>query len=595
MPEKFLFLQGARHTCDAGNGATDAAQRLVQMACLLEKLIGHILARPFKTGIRFEGSGQLGIQEAAKFIQNKFSSPKEYEIDGESYTAKPTHATDNDISKFDAHIGDFHHGIVWEIMESLLDMTDDFTRNLYGCYRYAYDHRELVTAAGNIISKMLPSGASITTVFGFLLHETYIEAINSLHQEDWGTYGYVWYTIMGDDFVGSTDDIRVRESADAIYKAVGCELKSDSYYVKIDRNENPIAAIEFLGTLVYLNCPRVYTVPRGNFWYTEEAFAAGRQNLDNIIRQEIEYQCTDPSEIELHFASFNGKMRNFIDMRFFEHLFNYVMLNNQGLKLRSWLGERVVPESPVLHRLVRYEYENNIPEPTEHGKIIDRRQCEVAGPELTALMIEAILIIEQNTDMNLSGLIEWMTHYTKNTRKIKKLVQKVIPDSKDKFDLSIDEDYEKFQNFAKKLIHELGVGFFYAPALFLGTPQEVENQLAEAEASISEETELIEAVTEKRVTKSKIKGKIQGLQKLTRNVLGLGVQDPFGQKALVATGILDTRRDERAWRAMKPIAQEKLRQVFFEITRIELEDMVQEVIDSEKFEEDILAEIKSLT
>lgn len=392
-PEPFIFIQGARYT---GDGESEGQQRLVQQSPANEKLIGHILAYPFKKAIRKPGSGQLGIQQASldmrEMARGNYSNFRKN-------APSPKYFMENDVSQWDAHINDYQVDLFRIICERVLDMSDEFTRRVVETYFDCFDQRYLVTGVGGVKTRMLPSGCAITTVFAFCIHQTYVrfgdmkfccpDASSIEQYENCEKFGIVSLGLQGDDLWALTNDIGVRETLIGVYSLFGAKMKEGSRYGSLSE-ENP--CMVFLNELVHLkeDVPNV-VVPRWNMFYSETADQNFRtMDINRTLYDEITSKVPHVTPVELTFARFVGKMRRYADMPFFEYLTkklwtglskNGKVFRQKGMfDLRSWLGERIFSEDePVIKLLAKFEA-NYLPEdkrrPDElEVRMFDRQEC----------------------------------------------------------------------------------------------------------------------------------------------------------------------------------------------------------------------------
>lgn len=382
-PEPFIFLQGARYT---GDGLTEGQQRLVQQSPANEKLLGHIIAYPIKQYIRYPGSGQLGIQQASVDIRemaagnyNNFRETSE----------KPKFFMENDVSRWDAHIGDYQFALFERIIRSVYDMTDPFTASVVDTYFRCMDLRYLVTGVGGIKTRMLPSGCANTTTFAFIIHEVYIRmgdiafcAPRSKTIKGYlasKTVGITSLGLQGDDLWALVNDIGVRDTLISIYELFGCKMKEGSRFGSLD-DEDP--CMVFLNELIHLtkDVPNV-VVPRWNAFYSESADQNFRTiDMDRGLYSEITSKVPHVTPVELTFARFVGKMRRYAQMEFFKWFIRRIWSGSikdgkytrlRGMfDLRSWLGERMFSNDDIVVKALE-DLENN------HLAIDKRRPAEL--------------------------------------------------------------------------------------------------------------------------------------------------------------------------------------------------------------------------
>lgn len=380
----FVFLQSARYT---GDGDIEGSQRLVQEAPANEKLIGHILTYPLKRYIRYEGSGQLGIQQATVDIKAMVRGEYSNFRDG---APKPTGFMESDVSKWDAHNQDFQANMFFEIIETVYDMEDEYTSKVVNNYKRAFDSRYLVTFVGGVFTRMLPSGSSITTAFAFIIHEIYILMADIMFCAPKAKtlkgyltskkFGIVSLGLQGDDLWALVADLGVQETLAYVYSIFGCKMKEGSRCGTLD---DPDACMVFLNELIVLNqdIPNII-IPKWNFFYSESADQNFRTlGIDRHLMTEVLSQVAHPTTVELTFARFVGKLRRFVNSESFEFMMRKLFfIKNSQFKLRSWLGERVFsPEDRVVSYLRELE-ETHLPKDDqwpadEEIRRGDRHEC----------------------------------------------------------------------------------------------------------------------------------------------------------------------------------------------------------------------------
>jgi len=380
----FVFLQSARYT---GDGDTEGSQRLVQEAPANEKLIGHILTYPLKRYIRYNGSGQLGIQQATVDIKAMVKGEYSNFRDG---APKPTGFMESDVSKWDAHIQDFQANLFFDIVETVYDMEDDFTSKVVNNYKRAFDARYLVTLMGGVFTRMLPSGSSITTAFAFIIHEIYILMADIMFCAPKvktvkgylasKKFGIVSLGLQGDDLWALVADLGVQEALAHVYSLFGCKMKEGSRCGTLD---DPDACMVFLNELIVLNkdVPNII-IPKWNFFYSESADQNFRTlGIDRHLMAEVINKVAHPTTVELTFARFVGKLRRFIDSESFEFMMRKLFfLKDSQFKLRSWLGERVFSSDDRVVSYLRELEETHLPKEDqwpedEEIRRGDRHEC----------------------------------------------------------------------------------------------------------------------------------------------------------------------------------------------------------------------------
>lgn len=398
----FLFIQQSRTTgdgsTDGGENAEDGRQRLVQAAPIVEKYIGHLLAYVFKAFIKAPLlSGQKGIQEVSRQLKHLAQSPICTDKISETYVAYW------DVSRWDtAQTDEAMERGFFSVARLVLDLDDPFTRDLFNKYYAAYGGRTLLTAMGQLRSKFLPSGSSITTVSAFINHEKQLLLMDRLSVALRGEKLFIEIGLQSDDlvaFVRNWDD-----KAEAIVKDVydrhGCLIKGEALVKPLS---DPQCMCVFLNEGIRLSDdPEVDNNAKGPKWslfYAESQRQKIRgANIDRMLLEEVNRKVAHPSPTELTFVSFCSKMDRFANMPFYTSLLKQILGRTQ-IPLHSWLGERVCPESPTLKRLREWEEADDVFWPSEAQRALDRRQeTWMLGTELGEALSVLWLVSTVSTD-----------------------------------------------------------------------------------------------------------------------------------------------------------------------------------------------------
>lgn len=399
--EGFIYFQQSRATGDGaglyeGSDASFGQQRLVQAAPLSEKIIGHILAYPFKGYIKCPLlSGQNGIQQASRNLKAACQ-----EIIGRG-EAGSFGVLDYDVSQWDVAQRNerIERGFI-AVCRRVFDDECEFTTRVLSVYETMHNNRRLVTGVGQIRSTFLPSGSSITTVCAFVNHEIQISVVNGYgrrYRDD--TDLFVEVGLQGDDNISivykytQADGERIAY----IYSLYGSLIKGGEIAY------SPMDDIDCHG--VFLNeAVRVRdpideetnpVFPRwGLFWAENKMDQQRGANIDRQLLEEIQSRVPHPTETELTFASFMAKMDRFKHMGFHEDLLKWI-LRRSVYPMSSWLGERVCPNSFTVAVIKRLEEEKGIEWPALEIRANDRREEVWANGDELADMLSIMWMLQE--------------------------------------------------------------------------------------------------------------------------------------------------------------------------------------------------------
>lgn len=397
----FIFFQQARTT---GDGAglyeeSDVAfgqQRLVQAASLFEKLIGHILAYVFKLYVKEPLlSGQNGIQQVSselkRLCQEKISLGQEADFG----------VLDYDVSQWDvAQIDERMKRGFFAVCNLIFDKDDEFTARLLSVYETQYFNRRLVTGVGQIRSNFLPSGSSITTVCAFVQHLIQVGVVNEYGKQfrD-GSNLFYEVGLQGDDNISIVNRYTEEdgERLAHIYALYGCTIKGGE--IAYSPLSDPDCAGVFLNEAIRVRDPvNVYMnakFPKWNLFWAENRMDAARgPNIDRMLLDEIKTRVPHPTETELTFVSFMSKMDRFATMPFYKPLLTWI-LRKSKYPMRSWLGERVCPESHTVSVLMEMEKAKGIEWPSIEMRANDRREELWANGDELADMLSILWMLQE--------------------------------------------------------------------------------------------------------------------------------------------------------------------------------------------------------
>lgn len=373
----FLFIQQSRATGDAGSGKegdSGGRQRLVLAAPNEEKVLGHILAYPFKVYIKAAPfSGQRGIQSVSRNVKSKCQSLIAELGSGVSdYWIGDYDVSDWDAAQIDAVMRDDF----FAVCELVLDDEDAFTSKVLSAYQTQYFNSTFLTAFGQIKTEFLPSGSSITTVSAFVNHEKKIRLVDKLVTKDRGYPLFVEYGLQGDDNIA------------IYYKPTPAALKRleevyEAYYCKLKNGITMMSLIEEDASAVFLNeAIRVRNpvdeddngrFPRWGLFWAENYRDVSAPNIDRMLYDEVTKSVPHPTETELTFVSFVSKMDRFKSMPFYDTLLAWIRKRSK-YPMRSWLGERVAPNSFTTKRLSELEISEGVLLPEPSVRAMDRRE-----------------------------------------------------------------------------------------------------------------------------------------------------------------------------------------------------------------------------
>lgn len=391
-----LFIQGARWTGDGG--IEEGQQRLVQQDSAAYKLPGHLLAKPFKDYIQSRpGSGQRGIQEASRHIKNMMNgevSDKEY-----NPSLTPQFFVDWDISQWDAAmITETVSEFFFDIIELALDLDDDHTRSVFETVKKGFDNRYLLTHLGWIRPRMWPSGHSCTTIMAFIIHEFIVELIEIRHRRELKSPLIVDFGLQGDDLWAclSTWSDETEALIKDTYARFNCLVKGQ---IRISAISDDDCHLVFLNEAVSKNPERDnFIFPRWNFFMAEsQSDLLSYASLDRNLRMEIESLVAHPSPKELRFASFASKFDRLVNQPFYNFLLKKVW-KGKNFFLPSWVGERVLPNSPTRLLLQELEHEIGINQPDSITCALDREEeTWLTSTELAELTSALMIASELQT------------------------------------------------------------------------------------------------------------------------------------------------------------------------------------------------------
>jgi hypothetical protein len=228
------------------------------------------------------------------------------------------------------------------------------------------------------------------------------------------------------------------------------------------------------------------------------------------------------------------------------------MRENKGMKLRSWLGERVCPQSEIISYLRAYESSVGIIEPSEKQKIIDREQRDIPEPSAIALAFAAALILHKYELDDLGIDLKRFYAYTRSTKKIRPLVEKVIPDPHQR-----TSDDEKIEQLTAELT--IAITSYFDTACETISQEEID-KLDEAK-DLSDDIEEEEIKTPKKRKSTSFPADASLLKKL---LAGLQ-ENPFEVKARFADAIVDCV-SRGVYHQMRPMHQIKLEEAFEALT-----------------------------
>ena len=373
----FLFIQQSRATGDAGAGKEGdggGRQRLVLAAPNEEKVIGHILAYPFKAYIKAPPfSGQRGIQSVSRNVKSECQALiAELGERAQDYWIGDYDVSDWDAAQIDAVMRDDF----FAICELVLDDEDIFTRKVLSVYQTQYFNSAFLTAFGQIKTEFLPSGSSITTVSAFLNHEKKIKLVDKLVTQDRGYPLFYKYGLQGDDNIAIyyKPDEAALARLEQVYTAYYCKLKNGINMTSLADND---AAAVFLNELILVrsdvesdtNC----RFPRWNLFWAENYRDVSSPNIDRMLYDEVTRNVPHPTETELAMVSLVSKLDRFLAMPFYDTLVAWIRKRSK-YPMRSWLAERVAPKSATVLRIAELEQKEGINLPEPSVRAMDRRE-----------------------------------------------------------------------------------------------------------------------------------------------------------------------------------------------------------------------------
>lgn len=426
--EGYLFIQGARYTGDGGYTSDSTKltgqQRLVGQAPAREKLDGHIISEAPKAFFKIPpGSGQRGIQAVTRHIKDVFQGKaKPYFRDREIVAVGSA-----DISKWDtAQTDEFSRVGFFDFMQRVCDPNCEFTMGVLRNYQEAYFGRMLWTAMGFIQPDMLKSGASITTVLAFVHHTLLMYTFDYLVLERTGDYALADFGLQGDDQWAAYiqwNDV-VKGCLEEVYSAFNCVVKGD-LRIRYLHEEDP--TIVFLNECIYLTDERPNVVfPKWNFFYAETMNDRIRGvNIDRMLLAEVRSRVAHPSPVELLFVSYLSKMDRFRQMPYYRFLLNWTR-KRSSIGIRSWIGERVAPESETLELLKSLEDAENIHHPGDIVAACDRQEDTWLGAKEIGQLVASLWICAESCSSSKKE-IRRLIRYGRGFGKPWKRAGKVVP------------------------------------------------------------------------------------------------------------------------------------------------------------------------
>lgn len=397
----FIYFQQSRATGDGGglyeeSDSSFGQQRLVQAAPLCEKVIGHILAYPFKGYIKGPLlSGQNGIQMASRNLK---ALCQEIISAGD---AGHFGVLDYDVSKWDVAQRDerIERGF-FAVCDLVFDKEDEFTSRVLAVYKAMHQNRRLVTGVGQIRSTFLPSGSSITTVCAFINHEIQILVTNEYCRPFHNGDDLFWEVgLQGDDNISIVQDYTPEdgERIAYIYGLYGSTIKGGAlaYSPLTDPDCHGIFLNEAIRVRDPIDEDKNAKFPRWSLFWAENKMDQSRgANMDRMLLDEIKSRVAHPTETELTFVSFVSKMDRFLEMGFHLSLLRWI-LRRSVFPMWSWLGERVCPSSPTLAVIRQIEEERGITWPSLEKRANDRREEVWADGDELADMLSIMWMLQE--------------------------------------------------------------------------------------------------------------------------------------------------------------------------------------------------------
>lgn len=545
----FIFIQQSRATGDGGSGDeanSGGRQRLVMAAPNNEKLLGHILAYVFKLYARKSlFSGQRGIQEVSRNIKRECQRI----ISDENLVTADYWTCDYDVSEWDAaQLHEVMESDFFSVAELVLDDEDEFTTRVKTNYRIMYNEAVLVTAFGEIETEFLPSGSSITTASAFVNHEIKARVVDDLVTQERGFPLFHLYGFQGDDnasIVYKPTD-RTMEILKWVYSSYHCRIKGDVYMSSLEDFD---ANIIFLNEAIRVRDPIDLDLnakyPRWSlFWAENYRDKARGPNLDRMLYEEVLKSVPHPTATELTFVSFASKMDRFINMPFYTALLKWI--RPRGLyAFRSWLGERVCPNSPTLLALKKLEESEGIFWPDPQARALDRREEFWADKdELAEMFVSLALLVPVSPEARkATNTILAKAKNTNAWKKARSAMEKAGVDfSTENGKLPIDEGRELIS-----LAFQLGYG---------STPSEIKEVVtAVADPDDDVVMEIANAVKPDKVPSERT---------VMRSLLALNEEDPYSLRALFAEAIIGSHGTP-GWRSLPLDRIESIERMFKDI------------------------------
>lgn len=531
----FIFFQQSRATGDGGDGEKSdggGRQRLVMAAPANEKVLGHILAYPFKLYAKHNVlSGQNGIQAVSRSFKSECQ-----QIIAEEDDLSQWYIGDSDVSDWDAaQIKKRMKFGYFSVAEMVLDDEDEFTRRVLAKYDSAYVDSILVTACGQIECEFLPSGSSITTVSAFVNHEIILRVVNKVVTKQRGYPLLHKWGIQGDDNIAifRCPDESAIEALSKVYEEFGCSLKNGVHLSCLSEDD---ASAIFLNEAIRVRDEvNVYSnakFPRWNLFWAENFRDAFRgPNIDRMLYEEVLRNCPHPTEKELTHVSFVSKLDRFVEMPFYEKLVKW-FLKRSTYPIRSWLGERVIPKSQTSAFIQTLEVTDGINWPEPHKRGLDRREEFWATSDELAMMFTTLGLLSP-TCVEARVATNTIVDKAKNTQAWKRARSAM---ELAKVDFSTEKDTVTVEGGAD--IISLAFEMYYSKDKVSS-----ENEIVQAVADPEDDEFTEELALDSRVTK------IPNFRTLMRGILALNENDPYQLRQYFAQAVIGAV-DSPTWRSL---------------------------------------------
>lgn len=591
----FKFFMGGRNTGDRGNkysvDGNIGAKRATFPAEAGEKAGGHMFVYPLKKSLLRHSplSGQRGIQEVSYNLKEIMHG----DMQGECSSERGKIVFHDDVGQWDgaATLRDIIP-MIDRVLKEAYDLEDEWTKKVYDWYMQSIADAWVYTPWGWTKCIEKPSGASITTVFAFILQYLYWFEMEYDMIEQYGESPYVSLGFQGDDILivfkdwdnGYFDVIR------SVYADHNCKLKGGDNLDKVTTISGNGDAALFLSERIYIDDKEVpnFRSLKWQFFFAEQMSDLGngvdidRALLDEIRSRDIRKVHYSPRE--LHMASIlskldtlvhldeSGEPINRMDYERWICIASHLWTHNHrdSFPLRSWIGARVMPNSPTAALWAELEERAGITPPPEEEQIIDRQQSPWWMGESLGCMFAMLAHLSENAPKArpaIRRLVKAGRQNLNSFKKAKKTIQGVV--SEDKV-----SDLQNVEILKRVLIKVMDETFHDLSAELQGRTIKMSDK------------KRLSAYYDAYPTADN-QGEAMQPKTIADAVLGLNLTNPFELAAMVQSIIIRTRMDVE-WLNLSEEWREKIANFYREFYGGELISDVVLIRDEQATEESII-------